>query len=94
MGRIASAVRRGDHLQKAKDQSFRFRKDLGLPNQVCLFRRIQNTIHTRACEPIALRVVEDYNYPFRHQGPGRSPQAAWVDVDRSGDPFDHIACAS
>jgi hypothetical protein len=46
-GRIASVVRRGDRLQKANDQSFRFRNDLGLPNQVCLFRQEQNTIRTR-----------------------------------------------
>jgi hypothetical protein len=37
----ASDVRRGDLVHKAKDQSFRFRKDLGLPNQVSLFRREQ-----------------------------------------------------
>ena len=37
----ASDVRRGDPVHKAKDQSFRFRKDLGLPNQVCLFRHEQ-----------------------------------------------------
>ena len=34
-------------MHEAKDQSFRYRKDLGLPNQVCLFRRKQNTIRTR-----------------------------------------------
>src|ERR1700744_3438254 len=34
----ASNVRRGDLLREAKDQSFRYRKDLDLPNQVCLFR--------------------------------------------------------
>jgi hypothetical protein len=34
----ASDVRRGDLVREAKDQSFRYRKDLGLPNQVCLFR--------------------------------------------------------
>jgi hypothetical protein len=34
----ASDVRRGGPLHEAKDQSFRYRKDLGLPNQVCLFR--------------------------------------------------------
>jgi hypothetical protein len=39
-GRIAAYVRRGDHLPEADDQSFRFRKDLGLPNQVRLFRRL------------------------------------------------------
>lgn len=37
--REASDVRRGDLLHEAKDQSFRYRKDLGLPNQVCLFRQ-------------------------------------------------------
>jgi hypothetical protein len=37
--RRASKVRRGDLVHEAKDQSFRYRKDLGLPNQVCLFRR-------------------------------------------------------
>jgi hypothetical protein len=37
----ASDVRRGDLMHKAKDQSFRYRKDLGLPNQVCLFRQWQ-----------------------------------------------------
>jgi len=35
---VASNVRRGDLVREAKDQSFRYRKDLGLPNQVCLFR--------------------------------------------------------
>jgi hypothetical protein len=35
----APEVRRGDLVHEAKDQSFRYRKDLGLPNQVCLFRR-------------------------------------------------------
>jgi hypothetical protein len=35
----ASFVRRGDLMHEARDQSFRYRKDLGLPNQVCLFRR-------------------------------------------------------
>jgi hypothetical protein len=34
----ASDVRRGDLVHQARDQSFRFRNDLGLPNQVCLFR--------------------------------------------------------
>jgi hypothetical protein len=38
--RSASDVRRGDLVHEAKDQSFRYRKDLGLPNQVCLFRRV------------------------------------------------------
>ena len=37
----ASDIRRGDLKHEAKDQSFRYRKDLGLPNQVCLFRRDQ-----------------------------------------------------
>jgi hypothetical protein len=46
-GRMASVVRRGDRLREASDQSFRHRKDLGLPNQVCLFRREQNTIWMR-----------------------------------------------
>ena len=36
---MAPAIRRGDLMHKAKDQRFRYRKDLGLPNQVCLFRR-------------------------------------------------------
>ena len=36
--RGASHARRGDLRHEAKDQSFRYRKDLGLPNQVCLFR--------------------------------------------------------
>ncbi len=35
--------RRGDLVHEAKDQSFRYRKDLGLPNQVCLFRRWKHT---------------------------------------------------
>jgi hypothetical protein len=35
---MAPPVRRGDLVHEAKDQSFRYRKDLGLPNQVCLFR--------------------------------------------------------
>src|ERR1700712_2217491 len=30
-------------MQEAWGQSFRFRKDLGLPNQVCLFRHSQYT---------------------------------------------------
>ena len=36
---VAPDVRRGDLVHKAKDQSFRYRKDLGLPDQICLFRR-------------------------------------------------------
>ena len=40
----ASAVRRGDLLREAKDQSFRYRKDLGLPDQVCLFRHGPHSI--------------------------------------------------
>lgn len=36
--RVASGVRRGDLMHGAGDQSFRERKDLGIPNQVCLFR--------------------------------------------------------
>jgi len=36
---VAPDVRRGDLVHKAKDQSFRYQKDLGLPDQVCLFRR-------------------------------------------------------
>jgi hypothetical protein len=43
-GRITPFVRRGDRLHEANDQSFRYRKDLGLPNQVCLFRHEQNNI--------------------------------------------------
>ena len=39
----ASFVRRGDLWHGAKDQSFRFRKDLGLPNQVCLFRHCNDS---------------------------------------------------
>ncbi len=39
----ASFVRRGDLRHGAKDQSFRHRKDLGLPNQVCLFRPCQDS---------------------------------------------------
>ena len=37
---MAPDVRRGDLMHEAKDQSFRYRKDLGLPDQVCLFRRL------------------------------------------------------
>ena len=44
----ASNVRRGDLVREAKDQSFRYRKDLGLPNQVCLFRRSFITLWRRA----------------------------------------------
>ena len=43
----ASKVRRGDLVAEAKDQSFRYRNDLGLPNQVCLFRPRPDS----ACEP-------------------------------------------
>ena len=31
-------------MHKAGGQSFRFRKDLGLPNQVCLFRQAQHNV--------------------------------------------------
>jgi hypothetical protein len=35
----ASDVRRGDLVHEAKDQSSRYREELGLPNQPCLFRQ-------------------------------------------------------
>jgi hypothetical protein len=37
--RQAPDVRRGDSRHEAKDQSSRYREDLGSPDQVCLFRQ-------------------------------------------------------
>jgi len=42
-------VRRGDLVREAKDQSSRHREDLGLPNQVCLFRRPNHSVGWSRC---------------------------------------------
>jgi len=45
-------------MHEAKDQSFRYRKDLGLPNQVCLFRHSHHTVVPMESQLSALRKRE------------------------------------
>ena len=85
--RGVTRVRRGDLRREAEDQSFRYRKDLGLPNQVCLFRR--GVPNATAVDPQPLRRVLAKTWAGTWDG-GRSAFANLSDGCRPicGHPLD------
>jgi hypothetical protein len=72
---MAFQVRRGDPGREAKDQSFRYRKDLGLPNQVCLFRLGAHSVVAAGQQESANRTSS----PPLH----RVPAARWLVANRA-----------
>jgi hypothetical protein len=84
---MASHVRRGDLVHEAKEQSFRYRKDLGLPNQVCLFRRAILPLTMKRQQAAAVKATATLQWPKR--GATHTKQRS---VNGQEDTVCHLRC--